>query len=464
MKRLKPVFRFIPFVAIAGLLGTVGVKATYHDETRKETVQVVAEGEASKTDGKQTTKTVKVGDQYVSVTVPVAKPGQECAPGRNGGSTDVGVSGSKIKLAYTMVQSGPGASFLGLSKIGIQAVIQKVNRAGGICGRILDPKPVDDGWKADDGQKAIKSFIREGYFALPVVPSSEGLTQAIRAGDIDGAGIPVVGTDGMLIEQYKSDWVWPVATATVSTMRIMARYGYYTKGTRSFAIVYDKFYKFGKEGKDAFEAYVRSLPGAKIKAAVGIQPGQASYASEIQTFNEACATDCEFVAMLLEPSTAETWIAGQPVKGSKVTSGAQTLFNDRFAKNCAGECKGMLVWTGYNPPIGSFLSLPGVRAYVNDVKTISPTADATNQFMEGAYLGMSVFVEALKAVGPNLTRKALKSVLDQIAFQTDLASGLRWTSSFRHANKSAQAFEMTVSQGSFSGFRFVNGFITDPSL
>mgnify|MGYP006174921091 CR=1 FL=1 len=53
---------------------------------------------------------------------------------------------------------------------------------------------------------------------------------------LDGAreqhlGVPVVGTDGMLINQYQTPsggaqpWVWPVASATVSSARIMAREG-----------------------------------------------------------------------------------------------------------------------------------------------------------------------------------------------------------------------------------------------
>src|SRR2546425_3896401 len=36
-------------------------------------------------------------------------PSFECAPGRNGGSTDIGVSGTSITMAPTVVQSGPGA-------------------------------------------------------------------------------------------------------------------------------------------------------------------------------------------------------------------------------------------------------------------------------------------------------------------------------------------------------------------
>lgn len=407
-------------------------------------------------------------DGPVETDGPVTSTGEkfQCARGKNGGPTAPGVTGDRIRLASTVVKSGPGASFLSDSPFGMEALVRKVNSQGGICGRLIDLKLVDDGWDAARGLGYIKTFIAEKVFALAVVPSSEGLTAAIEAGEIDKAKIPVVGTDGMLRQQYQSPWVWPVATATVSTMRIMAKHGY-DKGSRCFGIVYDTRYRFGSEGADAFRSYVKKLSGAKMCADVGIFPARASYSSEIQRFNSACdgAGGCDFVALLLEPATALTWIAGRPRFGSKMTSGAQTLFNEQFASNCGKPCNGMLVWTGYNPPIGNLAGLPDVGAYVNDVKTVSTTVDTSNQFLEGAYLGMTVLIDALKEVGPNLTRERLADVLNSKTFKYDIGSPLRWTKTDRFANKWAQAFSVVVAQGSFAGFRIERtGFIKDPGL
>jgi ABC-type branched-subunit amino acid transport system substrate-binding protein len=231
--------------------------------------------------------------------------------------------------------------------------------------------------------------------------------------------------------------------------------------------VYDTKYKFGAEGADAFRTYVRTLKGAKMCADQGIYPALASYSSEIQRFNSACDSNggCDFVALLLEPGTALTWIAGRPRFGTKMTSGAQTLFNEQFGSNCGKPCNGMLVWTGYNPPIGNLAGLADVGAYVNDVKRVNPTVDTSNQFLEGAYLGMTVLIDALKAVGPNLTRVALAQELNAQKFKYDIASALHWSSGDRHANKAAQAFSIVIAQGSFAGFREERtGFIKDPLL
>ncbi|MDQ1444746.1 MAG: hypothetical protein QOI20_1210, partial [Acidimicrobiaceae bacterium] len=227
-----------------------------------------------------------------------------CAAGRNTGPSAPGVTANKIRLASTAVLDGPAASLLSSSPTAMQAVINKVNRAGGVCGRQLELTVVNDGFNAQRGSDFIRNFIDEKYFALPVVPSAEGLSAAIAAKSISRAGIPVVGTDGMRLEQYDEPWVWPVATATASTMRIMARYGYEKVGARTFAIVWDDKYQFGIEGADAFRAEVQRL-GGTVVAPIRLNPDLPSYGSDADNFNHLCANGkCDMVALLLLPDTA----------------------------------------------------------------------------------------------------------------------------------------------------------------
>ncbi len=349
----------------------------------------------------------------------------------------------------------------------MKAVVDKVNRAGGICGRTLDLKVVNDNFNASQGQQYIKNFISEDYFALPVVPSAEGLGAAILAGNIKDAGIPVVGTDGMRKEQYNDPWVWPVASATVTAMRSMVHYAATQKGANSFAIVYDTKYKFGAEGLAAFKSQVEA-EGKTFIDPVGLDPDQSSYATEVQTFNGRCGSNkCDAIALLLLPDTAKQWLARNPARARLYTAGAQTLFTDRFAQDCVqnigDSCHGLAVWTGYNPPIGGLKNKPGVAEYVSDVKRTDPGAEENNQFMMGAYLGMSVFVEALKQVGPELSREKLRDVMNQMTYTSDLSSPLTWSASLPHkANKYSQSFSMVVTQGTFNGWAQQSQFAPDP--
>jgi ABC-type branched-subunit amino acid transport system substrate-binding protein len=407
-----------------------------------------------------------------------APPGVQCSPGRNGGATDVGVTATHIQMATTVVRSGIGAAFLGDVQFAMEAVRNRVNREGGICGRQLAVKYIDDGWRADLGQQYIRNFIKEGVFAIPVGPSSEGLRLATESGDIRRAGIPVVGTDGLLISQYQDPWVWPVAVATTSSARILAREacGRYGKShggsckSMKFAIVFDRNYRFGREAALAFNAEVRRLTGSNIegydpqlescqKSFCGVLAGQSGYGTEVQQLRSA---PFNFLAMYLEPQTALTWMATPNVPtieneglGAGMIGLGQPLFTRGFAEGCQEECHGMWVWTGYKPPIEDYATQPAVRAFVAELRKTKPDADVNNAFAEGGYVGMQLLVEGLRQVGPFLTRARLKQVLDSMRFTSGLAldGTLSWPASPRRfAATTMQAFEIQY-KGSFGGWR-----------
>lgn len=408
-------------------------------------------------------------------------------PGCKGGATDTGVTPDSIKLGATIVSSGLGSSFLGPVRIGMSAVVEQVNKKGGICGRKINLVLKDDGWERTRGQLFLRNLVQdEKVFALAVVPSSEGLDAA--ADELDADGVPVIGTDGMLVSQYTHQWFWPVATATVSLMHAIAKDAH-DRGASRFSLVYDRKYRFGIEGAYAFNQAVRRLTNADIdgysnpfqnpgctKRFCAIEAGQSGYNSDAKTVNDACfpagVTDntdqrCDFNALLLEPTEALTWYnSGGPTPDAFATSGkgagaAQPLFTRDFAQQCQKTCDKLVVWTGFNPPVERFAGLPGVQQYVADVRAQSATVDVNNQFLEGGYLGMRLTVEALRQAGSQLTRARVKSILNSITLDTGLTQPLSWKTS-RFANRSAQGFKINYASG-FSGWsEATNGWVDDP--
>ena len=405
-----------------------------------------------------------------------------------GGNTDVGVSADSIKLGSTVVDSGIGSSFLGPVRVGMVAVQQKVNRAGGICGRKLNLVMKDDGWDRERGRGFIRTLVEDDkVFALAVVPSSEGLDAA--ADYIDEKGVPVVGTDGMLASQYTKKWIWPVATSTISLMHIMAKEAH-DRGARRFSLIYDRKYRFGLEGAYAFNQAVKRLTGSDIEGYenpfsnpscpengrfCGIQAGDSNYNSQAEAVRRGCSPPvggnpndtCDFNGLLLEPTEALTWYnssAETPETFSVRGYGAgaaQPLFTKNFADQCQRTCDKLVIWSGFNPPIERFAGLPAVQQYVSDIKAQSASADVNNQFLEGGYVGMVLLVEALKKVGGNLTRAALRQVLDTMTLDTGLTQPLKWTTN-HFANKSAQGFRINYTSG-FGGWTEVTkGWIDDP--
>lgn len=399
-----------------------------------------------------------------------------CAAGRNGGATDVGVTATSIKLGATVVDTGIGAAFLSDVRYGMQAVMNQVNSSGGVCGRRLDLVMKDDGWDAQRGSLFIRNLVEgEKVFALAVVPSSEGLRAA--GGYLRERKVPVVGTDGMLISQYTNPMIWPVASSTITGMHIMAKDAF-DRGARRFAMVYDSNFRFGVEGAFAFNAAVKRLTGRDVpgysnplanprcsQRFCGIKAGQPSYQTEIEVVRSSCGGDapCDFVAYLMEPETAQTWMrGGGMVAGSDLrVGGPQPLFNRAFGVNCAQKCHNMWVWSGFTPPVEPFTSEPAVAKYLADMRRTNAQADAANSFVQGGYLGMQLLVDALRRVGPSLTRASLTAALDSTSLTTGLSKPLIWKAGSHFANQCMRAFSFQ-SRPSFAGWRTETDWVCDP--
>lgn len=402
-----------------------------------------------------------------------------CSRAGNGGSTDRGVTASSIKLGATVVQSGIGASFLGSVPIAMTAVKNQVNRSGGICGRQLQLKMVDDGWEKVRGAQFIQNLVEgDKVFALAVNPSSEGLRAVSDQGYLAKTRTPVVGSDGMLNSQYTDPWIWPVAASTASTMHIMAADACKRLQKPEFSIVFDSKYRFGIEGAIAFNAAVKRCTGKDIPGYFdprktggctsrfcAISAGQTSYDTENKAWNDACfrsgTSVCDFVALLLEPNEAQNFLRGGTM--IQVEKGlAQTLFSRSFAAGCP-LCDGATVWTGYNPAVDDLANLPAVKAYLSSVRGESPDVDVLNQFLQGGYLGMQLLVDALRRTGPNLTRDRLAAVLDSTDFNPGLSTPLTWRPGKHFANASMRGFTINY-KSSFNGFRAATGWVRDPYL
>lgn len=406
----------------------------------------------------------------------------DCAKGQNAGATEIGVTRTQIRFAATVVTSGIAKDFLADAQHGMEAIVKKVNRAGGICGRKLVVDYKDDGWDTATGQRIIESFIGEKkYFGLAVNPSSEGLRGAIDSGLIRNSKFPVVGSDGQLIDQYTDPWVWPVATSTASVMHVMAANAA-GRGAKTFGIVWDKKYRFGVEGHAAFVGTVKRL-GLDVNSDVGVDGSQGDFANDAKTFMDRCGgtsfSRCDFVAMLLEPAAASSWVLRNGGLGNgqtrpKIGIGVpQPLFVNSFARDCKGYCAGMWAWTSFNPPIPPFDTDAAVEAYRADLANVSAAADASNPHVQGAYAGMQLLVRALELLGPAPTREGIKRVLDSMngvnAFKTGLAPAINFAVGNHYGNVCAQAFEDIVSgsdaNATFANWRYTNtGFLCDKEV
>jgi hypothetical protein len=113
------------------------------------------------------------------------------------------------------------------------------------------------------------------------------------------------------------------------------------------------------------------------------------------------------------------------------------------------------------PPVEPFSSRPGVARYTSDLRRTNARSDASNSFVEGGYIGMELMIEALRRVGPLVTRDRLATALDTMRLDTELARPLQWKAGDHFANRCMMGFSIQ-SRPSFAGWRQETGWVCDP--
>jgi ABC-type branched-subunit amino acid transport system substrate-binding protein len=245
----------------------------------------------------------------------------------------------------------------------------------------------------------------------------------------------------------------------------------HNRHARTFALVYNESYKFGVEGAGAFRAQVQRDGGTLDSSCiVPLQAGSTSYKDQVNSFNSQCGLGSshpvDFVALLLEPQTAETWLQDGPYMGLRSdgsgegAGGPQPLFDDNFGNACGQICTNMQVWTSFYPPLFPYDQKPAVTTFKQDLCTVDSncSVDADSAFTEGGYVGMQLLVTSLQALAKQnlaVTRQALRAQLDSTTLDVGLSGPLTFRRGNHAANQSMVAFRDTDGQ-QFSGFQVVS--------
>jgi ABC-type branched-subunit amino acid transport system substrate-binding protein len=342
-----------------------------------------------------------------------------CKRSANGGATDVGVTENRIRLGMTNTRSGTSSSLVGDAHVAVQAVVDRVNRNGGICGRLLEMRIVDD----PSGPSRWPRF--DFTFAELVGPLQPGFDAHIANGTVDRAKVPAVGTDGLTTLQFSSPWVWPVGTPTSSLARIAVHHAYGSLGARTFALVYEE-HEHWRSAEVAVREYVATLPGASLRAVQGVTPN--SMHDRARDLDRACGdAGCDVILLALSPEATGSWLQAADSRGRLQTAVVRFMPGRYPSNTCpsvspfppSDPCP-LDVWSGYTPPVGAFLQDPDVARYHQEVTEFQEGIDDVNPLIEGTYVGMQALVEALQRVGPNLTRDRLREVLAKMRFESGL--------------------------------------------
>jgi ABC-type branched-subunit amino acid transport system substrate-binding protein len=322
---------------------------------------------------------------------------------------ETGVTGDTIVVGQSAAMSGPAAQLGQQVNRGAQLYFNAVNAAGGVNGRKIQLKVLDDFYEPDAAARNTKTLIDDTkVFALFGYVGTPTSLAALKFAN--PAGVPFFApfSGAMALREPFARNVFHVrASYNDETAAIVQQI--HTTGLKRIAVVYNDD-AYGKAGLDGVQ---RAL---KLPAGQGVSlVAQASVVRNTTDVKNAIDT-----VMAQKPDAVVVISAYQTVaalvKGAQDQGYAGQFYNVSFVgtkalANELGKAGGGVIISQVMPYPYSGAS-PLVRDYQKLLKSEGIT-DFDYGSIEG-YVAARVFVEGLKRAGRDLTREKFVSALESM--------------------------------------------------
>ncbi len=316
-------------------------------------------------------------------------------------SAEDGVSADKIVFGQPAPLDGP-ASALGLGmKMGLEAAFAEVNKAGGVKGRKLELKSIDDGYEPTKSIEAAKKLLEEDkVFAIagPVGTPTSAATQPIAT----AAGAPFIGafTGAEFLRAPHKPLVMNIRASYFQETEAMVERLTKDLGATKIAIMYqdDAFGQAGLAGvKKALEKRQMQLAGEGT-----FERNTVAVKTALLNIKKA---DPHAVIMISPYKPAAEFIKlAKQIKLDVTFVNISFVGSDALAKELGAAGTGVVITQVV--PFPKDAATPVVGRYHAALKATSPDAQPGFVSLEGYLVGRAI-IAGLEKVNGDLTRKAL---------------------------------------------------------
>ena len=322
-------------------------------------------------------------------------------------SAENGVSPDKIVFGQAAALDGP-ASALGLGmKMGLEAAFAEVNKAGGVKGRKLELKSVDDGYEPTKSIEAAKKLLEEDkVFALvgAVGTPTAAATQPIAT----AAGAPFIGafTGAEFLREPHKPLVMNIRASYFQETEAMVERLTKDLGATKIAIMYqdDAFGQAGLAGvKKALDKRQMQLAGegtferntvAVKTALLSIKKAEPQAVIMISPYKPAA----EFIKLAKQIKLDVTFV------------NISFVGSDALAKELGAAGAGVVITQVV--PFPKDAAIPVVGRYQASLKASAPDAQPGFVSLEGYLVGRAI-AAALEKVDGDLTREAMLAAVQK---------------------------------------------------
>jgi branched-chain amino acid transport system substrate-binding protein len=320
-------------------------------------------------------------------------------------SAEDGVFADKIVFGQATALEGP-ASALGLGmKQGMEAAFAEVNKAGGIKGRKLELKSVDDGYEPTKSIEAVKKLLADDkVFAIAgaVGTPTSAATQPIA----NGAGVPFIGafTGAEFLREPHKPLVMNIRASYFQETEAMVERLTKDLGASKIAIMYqdDAFGQAGLAGvKRALDKRQMQLAGEGT-----FERNTVAVKSALLAIKKA---DPDAVIMVSPYKPAAEFIKlAKQLKLNATFVNISFVGSDALAKELGNEGAGVVVTQVVPFPLAT--NIPVVASYHAALKAVAPSAQPGFISLEGYLVGRAI-AAALEKVDGEPTRAGLMQAI-----------------------------------------------------
>lgn len=357
-------------------------------------------------------------------------------------SAEDGVSADKIVFGQAAALEGP-ASALGTGmKLGLEAAFAEINKAGGIKGRKLELKSVDDGYEPTKSIEAVKKLLADDkVFAIAgaVGTPTSAATQPIAT----AAGAPFIGafTGAEFLREPYKPMVMNVRASYFQETEAMVERLTKDLGATKIAIMYQDD-AFGQAGLAGVK---RALDKRKMTLA-----GEGTFERNTVAVKAALLAikkvDPEAVIMISPYKPAAEFIKlAKQIKLNATFVNISFVGSDALAKELGADGAGVVITQVV--PFPKDASIPVVGKYHAALKAVSADAQPGFVSLEGYMVGRAIAAALEKVDGEPTRAKMIEAI--QKAGMIDLG-GVKLSYS-PTSNRGSETVFLTVIQadGSF---------------
>ena len=312
-----------------------------------------------------------------------------------------GVSPDKIVFGQATALDGPASALGQGMKMGLEAAFAEVNKAGGVKGRKLELKSVDDGYEPTKSIEAVKKLLEEDkVFAIAgaVGTPTAAATQPIAT----AAGAPFIGafTGAEFLREPYKPLVLNIRASYFQETEAMVEHLTRDLGASRIAIMYqdDAFGQAGLAGvKKALDKRQMQLAGegtferntvAVKTALLAIKKAEPHAVIMISPYKPAA----EFIKLAKQIKLDVTFV------------NISFVGSDALAKELGPVGAGVAITQVV--PFPKDAAIPVVGRYQASLKASAPDAQPGFVSLEGYLVGRAI-IAALEKVSGDLTRQGL---------------------------------------------------------